>query len=298
MPLPDDLPPHFTVARALQSGVGYGRLRAADLTSPFHGIRSSRPAADGRPGEVIRASAEQYAPRLRPGQFFCESTALALLGLPVPGREPVDIIHVGVQPPLTPPRTKGVRGHQYAATVIGGRLPVCAPIEAWIQCARRMRLDDVVMIGDGLVRRERPFATLSELESAVSASQGSRGAVRLREARALVRAGTDSPMETLWRLLILRNGLPEPLVNARIEDERGRFLGLGDLVYPQWRIVIEYEGVHHFATGGQMHHDIDRLASFVDAGWTVIRIDKAHFAQPAVILSRIRRALVRAGWRE
>ena len=273
-------------------------MRGRDLSAPFHGVRSSQPVAEGNPADIIRTRAEQYAPRLRPGQFFCESTALVLLGLPIPGREPIDVVHVGVRPPHNPPRTRGVRGHQYGVDAISGRLPHCQPLEAWIQCASRMNLDDLIMIGDGLVCRRRPLVTLGEMESAVLAARGARGAVRLEEAFGLVRPGTDSPMETLWRLVIRRGGLPEPLVNAPVWDARGRSLGIGDMVYPQWRVVIEYEGGYHFATDTQIHDDINRLASFVDAGWTVIRIDKGHFAQRGVILRRIRLALTKAGWRD
>ncbi|BDZ40295.1 hypothetical protein [Microbacterium suwonense] len=39
-PLPDSLSRTFSVPQALEAGVGRGRLRRADLETPFHGVRA------------------------------------------------------------------------------------------------------------------------------------------------------------------------------------------------------------------------------------------------------------------
>lgn len=90
--------------------------------------------------------------------------------------------------------------------------------------------------------------------------------------------------------VIVWAGLPEPVVNWEIRDDHGRFLGLGDLVYPQWKVVIEYEGGYHFA-GKQPFRDIDRLARFTVAGWLVIRVHKCHLAAPASHIAQVRAAI-------
>lgn len=297
--LPDYLPESFSIAQARSAGVRYGRTRGKDLTSPFHGVRTIvSPKDDLKPEESIRRRAAQYAPRLRPGQFFCESTALALHHLPLPRDEARAPLHIGVRPPATPPRTRGVVGHQFRVRAMTGDPPRCSAIDAWVQCARRLRLDALVVIGDALVRREEPLATLSQLQAAVLGAAGSRGSTRLVEALGLVRSGTDSPKETEVRLLIVRAGLPEPAVNETVRDARGRKLGLGDLVYSLWRVVIEYDGGYHFANDEQIKKDIDRLARFTEAGWTVIRVHKHHLLEPDVLVRRIRGALLARGWGE
>ena len=167
-----------------------------------------------------------------------------------------------------------------------------------MQCAARLPLDALIVIGDALVRRELPLATLAQLEAAAVSAAGRRGSVRLLEACALVRSGTDSPKETEVRLLIVRAGLPEPAVNEPVRDARGRQLGLGDLVYLRWQVVIEYDGGYHFATDEQIKKDIDRLARFAEAGWTVIRVHKHHLLKPGALAGRIRSALLARGWDE
>jgi len=299
VPLPGQLSASFTIAQARAAGLGYGRTRGDDLIAPFHGVRATIPPVEElKPEEEIRRRAAHYAPRLRPGQFFCESTAIALHHLPLPYREGKLPLHVAAPPPSTPPRTHGVVGHQFSSGAVADGLPVCSPLDAWVQCAGRLSLDALVVIGDALVRRESPLATLDQLGAAVVGAAGKRGVVHLVEALGLVRSGTDSPQETVVRLLVVRAGLPEPAVNSVVRDARGRELGTGDLVYHPWRVVIEYEGEHHFATDEQIQFDIDRLAGFAAAGWTVVRVHKRHLADRDALVRRIRAALVAHGWDE
>jgi hypothetical protein len=49
-------------------------------------------------------------------------------------------------------------------------------------------------------------------------SAGRRGRSALRLAIGCIRAGVESPRETLVRLMIVAAGLPEPVVNATVRD--------------------------------------------------------------------------------
>ena len=283
----------FAVRDALAAGVGYGRTRGKDLIAPFHGTRS--PADQTRPTALearIAHLAHLYVPRLLEGQFFCGPTALALHGLPVPSTASDEVVHIAVRKPRTPPRAAGVSGHRFTVGSLTSvqHAPVVTPLEAWAQSASSATVDDLTVIGDALVRRVKPHATIAALEQTVVRWRGRRGARFLARAVLLVRARTDSPAETRARLAIVRAGLPEPVVNLAITSAAGRFLGFGDLAYPGSKIVIEYEGAHHFQEA-QLYHDIDRLAAFVEAGWLVVRLHKHHLRQPASIVSKVRAAL-------
>jgi hypothetical protein len=294
-PLPGHLDRPFSIDEARRAGVSYGRTRSADLVSPFHGVRApaTRETPDFPERRIIDL-AHCYAPRLLPGQFFAESTAIALHGLPLPrSRFHEASVHVGVVRPRTPPRARGVVGHQFTGSSlmsING-LPLTGPVDAWVHCGAGMSVADLVVIGDALVRRVRPLANLDELRTALAQSTGHRGARPLRTALGLVRSGTDSASETLLRLLIVAAGLPEPLVNFPIHGVDGSFLALGDLVYPRAKVVIEYEGGHHFTSQRQLIHDLERHARLTDAGWRVIRAHKGHLSASAALLGRIRAAL-------
>lgn len=197
--LPTALGPNFSVADARAAGLGNGRIRGADLVSPYHGVRAVAGAEPvGTTEELIRRRAREYAPRLRPGQFFCEVTALALLGVDLPSRADDGLVHVGVVAPRRAPRARGVLGHEFAAPTVIRALgvPVSFGPEAWAQASARLPFRDLVLIGDGLVRRKNPLCDRTELSQTVQMWRGKRGFRRIIAADGRVRAGTDSIKES------------------------------------------------------------------------------------------------------
>jgi hypothetical protein len=109
--------------------------------------------------------------------------------------------------------------------------------------------------------------------------------------------GSDSPQESLLRLAIVGAGLPEPELNVPIISADGARHHEPDLSYRRYRIGIEYEGEHH-GDEAQIVRDIARSEKYRVLGWTEVRISKRHMlneAKPA--LSKIRTALIQAGWR-
>ena len=198
-------------------------------------------------------------------------------------------------------RGLAVRGHlvlsgDVSVVQIDG-MSVASAVDTWCQLASVLSIDQLVIMGDALVRREDPLATMDDLYAAVERRSGRRGIRRLRDALALVRPRTDSVKETELRLAILRAGLPEPEINVPICDADG-FIGLGDLVYRALKILIEYDGGQHREDEKQFLHDVDRLDRAMAEGWRVIRVTKKHAAarfEPAI--ERIRDALIKRGWR-
>jgi hypothetical protein len=163
----------------------------------------------------------------------------------------------------------------------------------WLQLATMLVHDDLVAVGDYLVtpqrRASRPaIASIEALRTAIAPHV--RGAGRARRALADVRVGPESRMETLLRLLLVRSGLPEPLVNPPmlIED---RMLH-PDLAYPQFRVVFEYEGDDHRVDPRRWRADITRREAFEAAGERVIRVHAGDvMAEPEAFLARVCRIL-------
>ncbi|MFF1574854.1 endonuclease domain-containing protein [Leifsonia sp. NPDC058292] len=232
-----------------------------------------------------------------PGHFFSHTTAAMLWGLPLSPRfEDAAELHVSVASPRRAPKGAGIVGHKLRIDQarLGMRrgLPVPDPVEVWCELGSMLGLDELVQVGDALLRRSNPLATADELRLAVEHAATRPGVRRLQEAFAHVRARTDSPMETVLRLAIVRARLPEPQTNYRIVDREGRFVAFGDLVFPGERVVVEYDGDHHRHDPEQYATDIDRLWRIQNLGWTVVRINKTHLdgaAREAV--GRIRAAL-------
>jgi very-short-patch-repair endonuclease len=99
-------------------------------------------------------------------------------------------------------------------------------------------------------------------------------------------------------LLLVRAGIPEPSLNVGVSSRQGRLLGRGDLVWPEWRTVVEYDGDNHRTSDKQYDRDIRRIEDFVAAEWRVVRVRKRGlFVATSDTVARVRSALAAGGWR-
>lgn len=183
--------------------------------------------------------------------------------------------------------------------VVVADLSVVDIVTVWTQLAAALSVDELVAVGDQLVldpvvldpRRIRPYTTIEQLRERLDGFSG-RGAAALSRALPLVRAGAESRTETLLRLLLLHAGLPEPEVNRDIRAQNGAFLGRADLVYPAFKVIVEYDGDHHRTSVRQYDADISRFDRFLAARWIVIRVrSRGLFVQPGQTIARVTGAL-------
>lgn len=305
----------FNVADAMDRGVARSRLRASDLDAPFRGVRVPKKAAEGSApsvGQSVLAEfaklpswrstrdtvrlAAAYRPLMGEGRWFSHSTAAELFGIPLPpGSLSDDSLHVSCSAPTTPPRMKGIVGHRLFSEVRVGEhrgFPVVAPADTWCQLSSVLSPTDLVVAGDYLVRKKRALSSIAELASAIERMGRARGCRNARTALARIRQGTESPRESLLRLLIVDAGLPEPQVGYTINNGDGEFVANPDLAYVGERIAIEYEGEVHRTDPHVYTADILRREAIEEAGWYVIRVVSQHLMRtPALLLARISRAL-------
>lgn len=285
----------FGAADALAAGVPARRLRRRDLEAPFYAVRAAR----GSLGSLV-ALCQAYAIRADSDEFFSHVTAARLWGLPLPRRlESRREIDVSVFGPGNPPHAAGVIGHQISRSVplrVVAGLRAAPPVETWMQLGAVLGLDALIIAADGIVRRKHRLATLEELQVAVSNAYRRPGLRLLRAALKEVRAGTDSPRETLTRLIITRAGLPEPVVHFEVHNDRGDFVGTPDLFYPRYRIALEYEGDGHRTDTRTFNDDIERAELFQEAGCRYVRITRDHVDRPHRLASRVRNVLIQRGW--
>ncbi len=289
----------FSVAEAIDSGVARGRLHRADLRTPFRGVRASRDR--GADGSLLAACLE-YAPRLKPWQFFSHETALGLIGAPMPEWPHRPTIHVSAHRPAREPRTEGVRGHRLqvresAVQSSEHGLPIEHPVRAWRQAGMSWRLDDLIAAGDFLIAGHVPRAAVDDLRTEIEVMGDLRGGL-LRRALASVRPRTRSPRETRLRLLIVRGGLPEPETGWVLRTIGGRPIAELDLAYPRWRVAVEYDGRVHAENAVQFAKDADRWDRIRAEGWHIVRILNHHMrGSGATALHKVHEALAEAGWR-
>ena len=171
-------------------------------------------------------------------------------------------------------------------------LPVLDPATTWCQLGTVLAPDDLVVAADYLVRRKRPLCTLEQLAAAAESMGSARGARAIRAALPRVRSGTDSPMESRLRLILIAAGLPEPVIGFVVKNQYGDFVATPDLSYVKERIAIEYEGEIHRTDPNVYAADIERRERLEEAKWLVIRVVKEHITlRRPWLLERVRTAL-------
>lgn len=288
--LPTHLGAAFATTAARAAGVQPSRLRAADLEAPFRGARMREPP----PGDELRARCLAFAAIAGQPFAFSHATAARLYDIPMPVAVEGSLeLHVTVRSGAQPPRMRGVTGHRGAleTTRRMSGLPVVVPELVWRQLAGTLSLDELIAAGDHLVRRRDPQWSIDRLTRMVDDSAGARGVALLRCALSEIRPGTESPRETALRLVVVRAGLPEPVVAHPVFDETGRFIGTPDLAFIAERVAVEYEGDVHRTDLRTFRQDIERRERFQEAGWLVIRVTADHLRDPQALVGRIERAL-------
>jgi hypothetical protein len=231
-------------------------------------------------------------------QCFSHVTAAILHGMRLPrGAQQNPILHVMTEGGARSLRVKGVAGHVgRSETVLLNGLRLATPLAAWCQLGGTFSIEDLVIAGDGLVARKHPVVSMSQMLDAVDARKGSRGYSKLKEAIAFVRPNTDSAPESALRLLVVRAGLPEPMVNVPIRNREGKVTAHADLAFPEFSIVLEYDGDQHRTDAQQYYIDIDRLQRIMREGWHVIRVNRRHMQDKQQVARLVREALSDAGW--
>ncbi|TAJ50020.1 MAG: hypothetical protein EPO52_01450 [Herbiconiux sp.] len=253
---------------------------------------------------------------MRDVDVFSHTTAALLWGVPLPvALEQAGLIHVAAHTrpgrviPQTRPRVRGVVGHELSdrriRRCIRHGLPVTDAATTWLQLAPLVSLHDLVAAGDHLVltprhensELDRPFTTVADLAARVVGFRG-RGRRTADAALGLIRDGAESRRETHLRLALVEAGLPEPELQHPIAHADGRFIAYGDMAYPRYGVLVEYDGQQHREDSRQYHRDVERHDEIIAEGWLHIRVDKhAPRSGPGSAAARTRSALTARGWR-
>ncbi|MBX0299724.1 DUF559 domain-containing protein [Cryobacterium sp. 1639] len=234
--------------------------------------------------------------------FFTHTTAALLLGLPVPTRlARLRPLHVGIPAPASAMDARDIVGHSLRVDpddlVDRGPLRLTGPARTWLDLAALLTLAELVAVGDYLLYWESPIVTLGELAHAVERYPSRSGLTRARAALPLLRTRSESPRESVLRVIIVLAGLPEPECNYRAFDPQGRFLGRGDLAYPEYKLFVEYQGDQHRTDRAQWRSDIRRIGRLEDHGWQLLQFTDDDLQDPAALVARIARRLRARGAR-
>jgi Protein of unknown function (DUF559) len=225
-----------------------------------------------------------------PGAAIGGHSAAVLLGGPQPGwSDPVTVVlprDVQWRGPA------GIRVHRAA-------LPpddvVASPDGIWHTAPERTAWDVAVLenlrtavgILDTLVRAGT--LDLPRLLALARDGAGRWGVTRVRRAFELVDGQAMSPPESWVRVACAQAGLPAPVPQYDVIHD-GVWLGAADLVWPEAKLIVEYEGEYHFDEL-QIVRDDGRYERFIAAGWRVIRFAAHDLRDMAALVARIAAAL-------
>lgn len=230
-----------------------------------------------------------------PGAVVGGWSAVTLLGVDaVPEGAPIELV-VGPRHlrRVRPGRTlrQDVLGEHEMVHVDG--VGVTSPVRTALDLASRGDHVEGVVAVDALAH-EFGFHPDELLEHPVL-RDNPRGRRRLEAVVADADARAESPPETRTRLLLRgAAGIPEPVPQLVVCDDRGLFVGRVDFGWRELRTALEYQGDHHRADKRQWRRDAVRTTELAAAGWLVLPIT-AHdlFVDPRGFVHRVRVALAR-----
>lgn len=177
-------------------------------------------------------------------------------------------------------------------------LPPCTPegvrpAAAWVQtCADAPRLECIAR-GDWLLHRGH--ATLAEMFETIQLHLWRPGALQAREVVRELDPRSASPQESRLRSWCWAGGLPRPMVNAAVVD-RGRRIAIVDLLFEEYRLVVEYEGRQHHEDARQFTRDVQRYADLRAAGYEYVQVTAEMLRNPGAVVRLIHQRLRDRGY--
>lgn len=261
----DSLPPSTPIAirrgrrRGSWRAVAYGLQRA-----PGPEVRPDADAAERAAArrDAVVADLWAWSQILRPTACFTHLSSAIARGWwlpPLPEELPVWIAQICSQHPTGRRGARVIRTRAIPASERIEGLPLAVPAEALVTCAQDLGLLDLVVLLDCVLARGE--ATVEEI--AHVAAERRRGAPLLRDALRLADGRSESPYETLMRLLHVVCGIEvEPQHEFR---HRGVFVARGDLWVKGTRLLQEYDGGEH-RKAARHRDDLRRDRRIAEAG--------------------------------
>ena len=210
---------------------------------------------------------------------FSHSTAAQLLGWPVPwSLRAVGDVHIMTETAAGRIRSPGFVGHrglELREVVLLHDLPVISPAHTWADLGELVgrglpySFEDLIGAGDQALNAG---CTRAQLRAVVESRVRPRGKRTLLPALGWIRPGSESMLETRWRLCCHRAGLPLPALNVMVYDARGHFLFRPDQTWRAKRVAVECQGSEFHDTPDAVAFDAARFARGERSGWQFFEI--------------------------
>lgn len=283
-PIPESLPRGpFTRAQALAAGVSKKMLEGQRFVAVHRGVwrRRDHQMTDDDRVLAARLALPDYAK-------LTGISRIQALGLDFGPRLPVRFVvegdlHLAFEDVFLH-RTK-----KLAPTDDVG----IAPAGAFLAYCARARVIDAIKVGDWLLFHGH--TTVAEIRSLALMEPWRDGAHESLWILDHLDARSRSLKESETRSVPRFAGLPEPAVNVAVDVGEDVEV-IGDLVYGDQDLVVEYEGAQHQEDRTQYNSDLDRYALMRAAGIPYVQVTKEKLDRPKTLVGEVYRALLKSGY--
>lgn len=174
--------------------------------------------------------------------------------------------------------------------LLNGVLVVTGAV-AVAQVAEELGIDAAVVAGDAALHRE--VCSLQQLAAGAELIGLLRSSPRPRQAVTLMDARSESPGESLLRLIATRARITlQP--QYEVLDDRGRFVARADFRLLGADTLVEFDGKVKYNGPDALFAEKHREDALRALGWRVLRFVWADLSKPAVVTARLRSALTNA----
>jgi hypothetical protein len=288
----------------LNAGYSHNELARLKRTGTVRRLR--RGAYTWSTGEVDAAERHRQlihatVPMLSPEAVVSHASAAVLHGLPV-WNDDLAYVHV------TRARAGGGRRrgpvHLHPAPLLDSEVVVAAGLRVTslartvVDVARGLPFDRAVTAGDAALRAG---LGQEELSVAMVMSRRRPGMAAARRAVLFLDGGSESPGESMSRVLFAQLGLPRPKLQYEVLDDNGVLVGRADFCWEEHRTLGEFDGKVKYgrllrpgeAVQDVVYQEKRREDALRDLGWQVVRWNWADLSAGAALAERLQRAFRR-----
>jgi hypothetical protein len=168
-----------------------------------------------------------------------------------------------------------------------------------VDVARSLAFDRAVVVGDAALRQTLDTTALAD---SVGRAAGRPGVAQARRVCGFLDPRSESPGESLSRVVLHEAGIPAPTPQYSVYGSGGRLAGRADFGWEEQRTLGEFDGRTKYgrllkpgeSTEDVLYREKLREDALRDLGWQVVRWTWADLRHPATIADRLLRAFQRS----
>ncbi|MDJ1372771.1 hypothetical protein C7K25_15655 [Gulosibacter molinativorax] len=227
--------------------------------------------------------------RLKEGQAISGLAAAAMWGMRVPKSTEKKSPDAEVLTRVSDSRvridgvaSRCIRDDLFKRDFIDG-VPVVSPVLAVLTSAWHLEQADITVMLDALLSSSDSYPGLrfnrdphlkpNQFPAMFEKFKRMRGIGKMRDAAVLARPGVESPMESILRLKLIEEGLPEPSIQPVVVLPNGETYR-PDLGYEDLGVYFNYDGEVHFTDQATIDRDVLRDRHFQDQKMQLIHVVK------------------------